>query len=181
MLDQRMQRTPVTDADWCMIDPNAPVTILEYGDFECPYCAMAAPVLERIVVENPDAIRLIYRHFPVTTVHPLSLIAAEAAEAGGAQGKFWQMHNALFANQPRFESDSLRQLSRAIGLDIRRFDREMEAHVHLQEVKQDFRRGVQDGVNGTPTLLINRVRYDGPREYDAILSAIAAVAGAREL
>jgi len=152
-----------------MIDPNAPVTILEYGDFECPYCAMAAPVLERIVVENPD------------TVHPLSLIAAEAAEAGGAQGKFWQMHNALFANQPRFESDSLRQLSRAIGLDIRRFDREMEAHVHLQEVKQDFRRGVQDGVNGTPTLLINRVRYDGPREYDAILSAIAAVAGAREL
>ncbi|HYR52904.1 MAG TPA: thioredoxin domain-containing protein, partial [Candidatus Dormibacteraeota bacterium] len=67
MRDDRMQRTPITDADWCMIDPNAPVTLLEYGDFECPYCAMAAPVLEGIVDENPDAIRLIYRHFPVTT------------------------------------------------------------------------------------------------------------------
>ena len=181
MRDDRMQRTPITDADWCMIDPNAPVTLLEYGDFECPYCAMAAPVLEGIVDENPDAIRLIYRHFPVTTVHPRSLIAAEAAEAAGAQGKFWEMHNALFANQPNFEIDSLRVMANGIGLEMRRFDREMEAHVHLPEVRQDFRRGVTDGVNGTPTIFINRVRYDGPRERGAILSAIAALAGAREV
>jgi protein-disulfide isomerase len=132
-----------------------------------------------VVDESPEAIRLIYRHFPVTTIHPLAAIAAEAAEAAGAQGKFWEMHSLLFRNQPLFTPDNLRRLAKSIGLETTRFDKEMESHVHLPAVREDFKNGVQDGVNGTPTIFINRVRYDGPREHDAILAVIAALAGAR--
>lgn len=181
MIDDRIQRTQITDMDWCIVDPKAPVTMLEYGDFECPHCAMAAAVLDGIVDENPEAVRLIYRHFPITTLHPHALIAAEAAEAAGAQGRFWEMHHALFANHPRFELDHLRRLAHSIGLQMGPFDRDMETHAHLSDVKEDFRRGVQDGVNGTHTIFINRMRYDGPREREAILTAIAAIAGARQL
>jgi len=181
VLDDRIQRTEITDDDWCLGERNAPVTILEYGDFECPHCAAAAPALESVVDENPEAIRLIYRHFPITTIHPFATIAAEAAEAAGAQGKFWEMHNLLFANQPMFTPDNLRRLAKSIGLKVARFDKEMESHVHLPAVKEDFRRGVLDGVNGTPTIFINRVRYDGPREHDAILAVIAALAGERQV
>ena len=180
MLDDRIQKTQITDADWCLGNPEAPVTLLEYGDFECPHCAAAAPVLERLVADDPDAIRLIFRHFPITTAHPLALQAAEAAEAAGAQKKFWEMHNMLFAHQPRFESEHLRRLAHSIGLEIGKFDREMETHAHLPEVKEDFRRGILDGVNGTPTIFINRVRYDGPREYNGMLAAIAALAAAKQ-
>lgn len=94
-------------------------------------------MLEGLVAEEPDAIRLIFRHFPVTTVHPLALQAAEAAEAAGAQRKFWEMHNLLFAHQPNFEFEHLRRLAHSIGLEMGKFDREMETHAHLPEVKED--------------------------------------------
>jgi protein-disulfide isomerase len=173
MLDDRVQRAPISEEEWCLGQRGAPLTLLEYGDFECPHCALAHPVLERLVTENPETTRLIYRHFPVTTIHPLAMNAAEAAEAAGAQGKFWEMHDLLFAHQPRFDLDHLRRLAHAIHLQMGQFDREMSTHAHVPEVKRDIRRGIEDGVNGTPTLFINRMRYDGPREYDAMLAAIA--------
>ena len=178
--DDRVQRTPISEEDWCLGDRHAPVTLLEYGDFECPHCAAARPVLEGLVDETRETIRLVFRHFPVTTVHPFAQTAAEAAEAAGAQGKFWEMHDLLFEHQPRFDIDHLRRLAHAIHLQLGQFDREMNGHVHLPEVKRDFRRGVEDGVNGTPTIFINRLRYDGPREHDAILAAIALQAAGRE-
>src|SRR5437879_120813 len=99
MFDERLQRSEITDDDWILGNPDAPVTLLEYGDFECPYCAMARPVLEGLVKGYPDTIRLIYRHFPVTTAHPHAFMAAESAEAAGTQGKFWKMHDMLFTHQ----------------------------------------------------------------------------------
>ncbi|HET9981930.1 MAG TPA: thioredoxin domain-containing protein [Longimicrobiales bacterium] len=179
MLDDRIQRTPITEDDWCLGVPTAAVTILEYGDFECPYCAAARPVLEGLVEEEPDTIRLVYRHFPIATIHPHATLAAEAAEAAGAQGRFWDMHDTLFTHQRALEYEDLRAYAAMIGLDVARFDREIMAHLYLPEVKADFRHGITDGVNGTPTLFINGHRYDGPRERSAILAAVSELVARR--
>ncbi|MBX6365826.1 MAG: thioredoxin domain-containing protein [Gemmatimonadetes bacterium] len=173
MRDDRVQRSQVTDGDWCLGVGGVPVTILEYGDFECPNCAAARPILEGLVEEAPDTIRLVYRQFPVATIHPHAALAAEASEAAGAQGRFWDMHDTMFTHQRALEYEDLRGYAAMVGLDVARFDREITAHLHLPEVRRDFRRGITDGVNGTPTLFINGRRYDGPRERGAILAAIA--------
>jgi len=179
MFDDRVQRTSITADDWILGVPAAPVTLLEYGDFECPYCAMARPALEGLVAEYPDTIRLVFRHFPLTTVHPHAFLAAEAAEAAGAQDEFWAMHDVLFTHQQQLAYEHLRWYAEQIGLDVMRFEQEMKAHLYQSEVKQDFRRGVEDGVNGTPTIFINRRRYDGPRDRASMLAAIAALVPAR--
>jgi protein-disulfide isomerase len=179
MYDERVQRTQITADDWILGRPDAPITLLEYGDFECPYCAMARPVLEGLVAEYPDAIRLVYRHFPITTTHSHAFIAAEAAEAAGAQGEFWEMHDMLFTHQQQLEYENLRWYAEELDLDVARFDQEMRAHTYQDEVRQDFRRGVQDGANGTPTIFINGLRYDGPRDRMSILATITALMPAR--
>jgi protein-disulfide isomerase len=179
MLDDAMQRSEITPDDWVLGRPDAPATLLEYGDFECPFCAMARPVLEEVVADNPDTIRLVFRHFPITSIHPHALQAAEAAEAAGAQGKFWEMHDRLFTHQSEFDYVGLLRHAMAIGLRVEQFDREMRAHTYLEEVRVDFRRGIEDGVNGTPTIFINGVRYDGPRERTAMLAAIEVLTSRR--
>jgi protein-disulfide isomerase len=174
MFNDRIQQTEIAEDDWILGDIEASVTLVEYGDFECPYCAMARPVLEGLVADYPETIRLVYRHFPITTTHPHAALAAEAAEAAGAQGKFWEMHDILFTYQDQLAFEYLRHYAQAIGLDVRRFDREMMEHVYQAEVRRDFRRGIQDGVNGTPSIFINGLRYDGPRDRRSILAAIEA-------
>ncbi len=175
MNEEEMQKTMIAPEDWIRGRRDAPATILEYGDFECPYCGMAYPELEAIVEGAPDVVRLVYRHFPITTIHPHALQAAEAAEAAGAQGKFWEMHDMLFTHQEALEYGNLLEYAETIGLDIGRFDQEMNDNIYREEVRRDFRKGIQDGVNGTPTLFINRVRYDGPRDRTALLPAVEAV------
>jgi protein-disulfide isomerase len=173
MSDESLQRTRIEDDDWIRGARDAPVTLLEYGDLECPQCAAARPVLEGLVDEAPQGIRLVFRHFPITTLHPHAAMAAEAVEAAGAQGRFWQMHDMIFANQPDLEYEDLRWCAEQVGCDVLLFDDEMAAHVHREEVRRDFRRGIVDGVNGTPTLFIDGRRYDGPRDRLSILAAIA--------
>jgi protein-disulfide isomerase len=175
MLDGGMQRTDITPADWSLGSPDAPVTLLEYGDFECPHCAVARPVLESLVAAEPSTVRLVYRHFPVTTIHPHAAMAAEAAEAAGADGRFWQMHDLLFSHQDALEPDDLRAYAKALGLPLQRFESDVSTHRYFGEVKADFRRGLLDGVNGTPTIFIAGFRYDGPRDLASMLAAIAAV------
>ena len=172
MFNDRVQQTEIAEDDWILGKVEAPVTLLEYGDFECPYCAMARPELESLVAAHTDIIRLVFRHFPITTTHPHSRLAAESAEAAGAQGQFWKMHDMLFTHQDRLEFEDVRRYAHALGLDLRRFDREMMDHVYEAEVRRDFRRGIQDGVNGTPSIFINGLRYDGPRDRRSILAAI---------
>ena len=181
MYDDRLQKTQISADDWSLGAPDAPVVMLEYGDFECPYCAMARPVLEGLVAEYSDTIRLIYRHFPITTIHPHAFLAAEAAEAAGAQGKFWKMHDMLFTHQQQLEYQDLLRYAQAIGLDVARFDQELQAHSYRDAVKLDFRHGVQDGVNGTPTIFINRRRYDGPRDRASMLATVTSLMSARSL
>lgn len=176
--DAPTQTTPITTEDWSLGPDDAPVVILEYGDFECPYCATARPVLEQLVVEHPELTRLVFRHFPVTTIHPHSLAASESAEAAGAQGKFWEMHDMLFTHQDRLEPLNLRQYAKALDLDLERFDRDLVTRVHLPKVRRDFKSGIQDGVNGTPTIFINSRRYDGPRDYPSLLLAIGSLSHA---
>jgi protein-disulfide isomerase len=165
------QETAITATDWVLGPWGAPLTLLEYGDFECPHCADARPVLEGLLASHPATFRLVYRHFPVTTIHPHAERAAEAAEAAGAQGRFWEMHDAIFAHREHLAFENLRRYANSIGLNLARFDRDMTTNRYLGEVKKDFRSGIMDGVNGTPTLFINGLRYDGPRDRRSILSA----------
>jgi protein-disulfide isomerase len=175
MLDERRQRTSITADEWILGQVHAPITVLEYGDFECPYCAMAAPELDALVASNPDLVRLVYRHFPLQVIHPHALRAAEASEAAGAQGKFWEMHRMLFGHQDALDDDSLRWYAQATGLDPARFDRDLIAHAYLDDARYDFRKGIQDGVNGTPTIFIAGRRYDGSRDRHSMKIAVAAV------
>jgi protein-disulfide isomerase len=144
---------------------DATTELVEYGDYECRFCAAAYPVVEGLLADAGDAIRFAFRHFPMTTVHPHADRAAEAAEAAGAQGRFWPMHELLFANQRRLGDRDLLGYARILDLDVDRFTREMATRVHLDRVREDLMSGVRSGVNGTPTFFTNGVRHDGP--YDA--------------
>lgn len=174
MINDQIDETQFTQADWLLGRSNAHVTILEYGDFECQYSAMARPVLESLVDEYPHAIQLIFRHFPISRTHRQATLAAEAAESAGAQARFWEMHDLLFAHQDQLAFENVRHFARRIGIEGERFDHDMMAHRYRNEVQRDFRRGVQHGVTGTPTLFINGWRYDGYRDRASILSAVAA-------
>ena len=173
MYEETLQRTLIDSGDWIRGARSAPVTMLEYGDFECPHCAAARLALEGLVEAAPDTIRLVYRHFPVTSIHPHAAMAAEAAEAAGAQGRFWQMHDMIFSSQPDLEYEDLRWCAEQVGCDMVRYEDELAARAYRDEVRRDFNRGIQDGVNGTPTIFINGRRHDGPRDPTSLAAAIA--------
>lgn len=159
---------------------DALVTLVEYGDYECPHCGAAHAIVKTIMAEVDDAVRFVFRHFPMTTVHPHAELAAEAAEAAGSQRRFWEMHDTLFANQQRLDGPSLLAYASALGLDIDRFDSEVAGHMHLPKISEDFMSGVRSGVNGTPTFFINGIRHDGGWDYASLIEALqrAAVASA---
>ena len=172
-----MLTPPVSSTrDHVLGPPNAPIVMVEYGDFECPFCAQAEPVLKALRRSLQTVLLFAFRHFPMAEAHPHALHAAEAAEAAGAQGKFWQMHDYLFAHQDALEDSDLVEYAAAVGCDVDRFIREMAENRYLPRVREDFLSGVRSGVNGTPTLFINGMRYDGPRDLDSLLAAIEQVA-----
>jgi protein-disulfide isomerase len=135
-------------------------------------------VIKEVQRQLDDRLRFVFRHFPLTTVHPHAEHAAEAAEAAGAQGRFWEMHDTLYEHQTALSDRNLPVYARAIGLDVERFEREMEAHVYEPRVREDFMGGVLSGVNGTPTFFINGARHDGAYDLETMLEALEA-AGAR--
>ena len=175
MLKDQIYKTEFTEDDWLLGCSNAHVTILEYGDFECPYTAMARPVLENLVDEYPNAIQLVFRHFPISSTHRQAAVAAEVAESAGAQGMFWEMHGMLFARQDQLTFENVRLFAGLIRLEMERFDHDRMSHRYRAEVQQDVRHGIQDGVSDTPTLFINGRRYDGFRDRASILSAVATL------
>lgn len=156
----------------------APVTLLEYGDYECPYCGAAHPVTEAVQAALGDEMRFVFRHFPLTTIHPHAAEAAEAAEAAGAQGQFWAMHDLLYANQDHLEGPDLLRYAEALGLDLHRFVTDLTERVHAPKVQQDFLSGVRSGVHGTPTFFINGVRHEGAWDYPRLLAAVQRAAAA---
>jgi len=165
-------KPPVGPKDHMQGPPDAPVTLVEYGDYECPYCGEAYPVVKALQERLGDQMCFVFRNFPLTQVHPHAEEAAEAAEAAGAQGKFWEMHDLLYENQDALEPEDLVQYARALKLDLKRFVLEMREHVYVERVREDFRSGVRSGVNGTPTFFINGARHDGPFDLGSLLAAI---------
>jgi protein-disulfide isomerase len=156
------QLTPPVSADDHVAGPaDAPVTLVEYGDYQCPYCGMAHPIVKRAQRELGNQLRFVFRHFPLAEIHPHARLAAQAAEAAGAQGKFWEMHDMLFEHQDALEVEDLAGYAESLGLDTIKFARDLEAGTFAKRVRDDFRSGVKSGVNGTPTFFMNGARYDG--------------------
>jgi protein-disulfide isomerase len=141
---------------------NAPVAVVKYGDFECSHSARAHPMVEAAQRYLADDLCFVYRHFPLIEVHPHAQLAAEAAEAAGEQGRFWQMQDTLFRHQNALELDDLLDYATVIGCDATRVAAELAAGTHTERVLNDKRGGVRSGVQGTPTFFVNGVRYDGP-------------------
>jgi protein-disulfide isomerase len=164
------------DRDHIQGPVDASVTLLEYGDYECPYCGAAYPIVKEVQDRMGDQLRFVFRNFPITTSHPHAEQAAEAAEAAGSQGRFWEMHDTLYENQRRLGDDDLRSYAARIGLDLESFERDVAEHVHAPRVREDFMSGVRSGVNGTPTFYINGVRHDDSYELETLLAALEQAA-----
>ena len=154
-------------------DRAAPVTVVEYGDFECPYCAAAAPVLRQLVDESDGRVRLIFRNFPLPDVHPHALTAALAVEAAGAQGAYWDMHHLVLSKQDRLDDRSLQAYAERLGLDGSRVVG-AAAQVFGDKVEADFSAGLDEGVVGTPTLIIDGEPYLGRVELGALRRAVGS-------
>jgi protein-disulfide isomerase len=163
---------PVNSHDHAQGPPDAPVTLVEYGDFECPDCGNAYPILRRIQKEMGRRLRFVFRHFPRYTIHPHAGIAAQAAEAAAAQGKFWEMHALLFEHQQDLTDSDMVRYALRIGLEPYRFEADLSSQVFAGRVEADYDGGVRSGVKGTPTFFITGERYSGPREYEPLKRAI---------
>ena len=151
---------------------DAPLTLVEYGDYECPYCGAAYPIIKEVQARMGDQLRFVFRNFPISTSHPHAEHAAEAAEAASAQSRFWPMHDLLYENQQRLGDQDLHAYAERLGLDLERFDHDLAEHVHAGRVHDDFLTGVRSGVNGTPSFYINGARYDGSFDTETLLTAL---------
>jgi protein-disulfide isomerase len=172
-------RKAIGPHDHALGPENASVTLVEYGDYECPHCGRAYPIVADVVKRMGNHVRFAFRHFPLQQIHPHALAAAMAAEAAGAQGQFWAMHAMLFERQDALELDDLVSYAGEIGLDVARFTEELRAGTYLQKVEDDFSGGVRSGVNGTPTFFINEQRYDESWDGESLLAALRS-AGAQK-
>jgi protein-disulfide isomerase len=160
------------DRDHIRGSPNAAVTLLEYGDYQCPFCGQAHPIVREIQEAFGDDLRFAFRHFPLTQIHPYAERAAEAAEAAGAQGRFWEMHDTLYDNQDALDDESLLGYAQTLDLDLIAFTRDLASGTFAPRVREDFMSGVRAGVNGTPTFFINGQRHNGPWDVDSLAAAI---------
>ena len=168
---------PVSERDHAAGDPNAPVTLVEYGDYECPHCGHAYPIVRSIQHRLGKKLRFVFRNFPLAESHPHARHAAEAAEAAADQGKFWEMHDLLYENQDRLEDEDLIGMARRLKLDAEAIATALEDGTWTARVREDFRSGVRSGVNGTPTFFINGERYDGAwPDEDAFVRVLERVA-----
>jgi protein-disulfide isomerase len=163
---------PVDDRDYALGPGSAPATLIEYGDYECPYCRQLYPTV-REIMRRTKGLRFIYRHFPISKIHPHAARAAEAAEAAGAQGRFWQMHDALFEQDKPLDDERLAHLATRAGLDMPRYLSEMATGVYAARVDEDFKTALYgDGVTGTPTLYLNGLRLSNIQNQEALLESV---------
>jgi protein-disulfide isomerase len=165
-------KVPVAPADHVLGDESAPVTLVEYGDYECPHCGHAHPVVKAVRKHFGKQLRLVYRHFPLTQIHPLAEPAAEAAEFAGVNEHFWEMHDAIFENQDRLSVPVLAELAEGLGLSADDLAAALDRREFAPVVKAQFMGGVRSGVNGTPTFFINGHRYEGMVEFEDLVEAI---------
>jgi len=152
---------------------NAALTLVEYGDYQCPYCGAAYPEVKKVQKELGSELRFVFRNFPLTNMHEHAMNAAETAEAASAQGKFWPMHDFLYEHQATLGDPGVTLgYAKKLGLDTQRFEREIAQHMYQKRIKDDFMSGVRSGVNGTPTFYVNGVRHDGDAVAKALIEAL---------
>ena len=166
-------KDPVTDADWSR-GPRDGVVLVEYADYQCPSCQAAFGIVETVLDRIGSRVRFVVRHFPVVSIHPYAEPAALAAEAAGRQGKFWEMHRRLFEARGALSDENLALYAQDLGLDVERFKQDMEDESLAAKVKRQKWQGLRSGVNGTPTLYIGQLRYDGRVNETDLRTAIEA-------
>jgi protein-disulfide isomerase len=168
---------PVGPRDHTQGSDDAPVTLVEYGDYECPHCGRAHPIVKLVQQRAGMLLRFAYRNFPLTEVHPHAEQAAEAAESAGAHDKFWPMHDTIYEHQPALGLKSLLLYAEAVGVDPRAVATDLATRAYLPRIREDFMSGVRSGVNGTPTFFVNGLRFDGDwTNVDSFMVAIASAA-----
>lgn len=169
---------PIGQTDHVLGPEDAPVTLVEYGDFQCPHCRSAHFYLKNVLGTMGDDVRFAFRNMPLNQIHPMAQLAAEAAEAAGAQGKFWPMHDAIYENQDLLSPALLTRLGQRLGLDMQRFTDDMSSHRFLSKVKEDFMSAVRSGAAGTPTFFVNGELYEGSFDDESLIEALRFAAQA---
>jgi diadenylate cyclase len=167
---------PVGTRDHARGPKDAPVTLVKYGDYECPYCGEAHPVLKELQERVGEQVRFVFRHFPLDTVHPRARRAAQAAEAAASQDRFWEMHDLLYERQGELGEEDLMRYAAELGLDLERFEEDLTSDDHAWRIEEDRLGGDRAGVRGTPALFLNGVRYKGPIDLDGLLAAVEEAA-----
>lgn len=168
-------KNPVTSEDHAQGPENAEVTLVEYGDYECPHCGRAYAIVKQVQKHFKKRLRFVFRNFPLSEMHANAEAAAEVAEFAGSQGKFWEMHDSLFENQARLGEALFLEIGERLKLPSADLRQALEQKTFEARVRADFRGGVRSGVNGTPTFFINGVRHDASFDYDTLVSAIHSV------
>lgn len=167
-------KTPVTSKDHIQGDATAPVLLVEYGDYECPHCGHAYPIVQRVQKHFGKRLAFVFRNFPLQEIHPNAEGAAETAEFAATHGRFWEMHDAIFENQTALEEPLFLELAEKLGLSADDLEGALDESKYAERVREDFIGGVRSGVNGTPTFFINGQRHDGPFEFEDLVAAIEA-------
>ena len=167
-------KVPVSSNDHIQGDEHALVTLVEYGDYECPHCGRAYHIVKALQKHYGPQLRFVFRNFPLTQIHPLAEPAAEAAEFAGTHKRFWEMHDGIYENQDRLSVRILSEMAERLGLTAERLRDALADHEFEPRIGKDFQGGVRSGVNGTPTFFINDVRHDGLYEFKDLVSAIDA-------
>jgi protein-disulfide isomerase len=165
-------KIPVTQRDHIRGPADAPITLVEYGDYECPHCGLAHPIVNAVQEHFARRLRFVFRHFPLNQIHPNAEAAAESAEFAGARGRFWEMHDGIYDNQDRLGLPLLLVLAVRLGLSEPELRNALASGEYEPKVRADFLGGVRSGVNGTPAFFINGERHDGTYEFDDLVAAI---------
>lgn len=173
-----MLKVPVTSEDHAQGPESAEVTLVEYGDYECPHCGHAYPIVQRIQKHFGKRLRFVFRNFPLSEMHPNAQAAAETAEFAGSRGKFWEMHDRIFENQERLSARLFSELATGLGLPSPELFEALASGEYKGRAQADFKGGIRSGVNGTPTFFVNGHRHDGPFEFEDLKRAIESAATA---
>lgn len=151
---------------------SAAVTLIEYGDYECPYCGQAYPIIKEVQKHLGNELRFVFRNFPLTEIHPHAQHAAEAAEAAAEQNKFWEMHDYIYEHQQALDDENLEKYAAKLGLDLAKFKDDMSTHTYAGRIRDDFLSGIHSGVNGTPTFYIDGIRYNDSWDLETLLNTL---------
>lgn len=168
-------KVPISSDDHIQGNANAPITLVKYGDYECPHCGRAYPILKAVQRHFGNRLRFIFRNFPLAEAHHLAEPAAEAAEFAGAYKRYWEMHDLIYENQDSLSIPLLLDLAQTLGLSVTGLELAIEKKLYEPKIRKDFLGGVRSGVNGTPTFFINNERYNGSWEFEELVSAIDSV------